>query len=512
MNNGKSLSELLAVMGEEGIEKVKLAVADVDGILRGKVIAFDKFRSIASSGFGFCDVVFGWDATDKAYDNGTFTGWHTGYPDAVAMVDPGTMRRVPWEGGLPFFLADFSGAAAGGTGADPGVVCPRSLLKRVIGQAQREGYAAYFSQEFEWFNFVAPAIAGASPGGAAGGGGAARFAGSAGGMGSPGGGGPAGSAGGAGALGGVGALGSAGSGGWSFADLRPMTQGMFGYSILRASQGSGFFHALFDELKAFGIPLEGLHTETGPGVYEAAILYSDVLEAADRAVLFKTAVKEIGHRHGILPTFMAKINPELPGCSGHVHQSLWTADGSRNLFYDESSSTRMSPLMESYIAGQLHCLPFMLPMVAPTVNSYKRLVEGAWAPTTLTWGIDNRTVALRALPGGEKSTRLETRVVGSDTNPYLAMAACLAAGLYGVRQGLRLSTPATKGNGYDDKSYGVLPRNLWEATQMMKASPIAAELFGGDFVDHFVRTREWEWRQFGQAVTDWELQRYLEII
>ncbi|HXB07857.1 MAG TPA: glutamine synthetase [Puia sp.] len=457
MQNKQSLPELLARLGEEQVEKVKLAIADVDGILRGKVIGFDKFQSVASAGFGFCDVVFGWDAADRAYDNGVFTGWHTGYPDAVAVVDVGTMRRVPWEGGLPFFLADLNG----------GPVCPRSLLKRVIAQVAAAGYSAYFSQEFEWFNFIAPAVAGGAP--------------------------------------------TAG-GGWSFGDLKPMTQGMFGYSILRASQGSGFFHDLFDSLKAFGVPLEGLHTETGPGVYEAAILYTDVLEAADRAVLFKTAVKEIGHRHGILPTFMAKISADLPGCSGHVHQSLWTADGSRNLFYDEGSPTRMSPLMESYLAGQLHCLPYILPMVAPTVNSYKRLVEGAWAPTTLTWGIDNRTVALRALPGGEKSTRLETRVVGSDTNPYLAMAACLAAGLYGIQEGLRLSVPATKGNGYAEKQYGVLPRNLWEATQAMRQSPIAIELFGREFVDHFVRTREWEWRQFGQAVTDWELQRYLEII
>lgn len=463
MRNNQSLPELLQELAGESVEKVKLAIADVDGVLRGKVISFDKFRSIAEKGFGFCDVVFGWDAADRAYDNGQFTGWHTGYPDAVAVVDVATMRRVPWEGGIPFFLADFraAGPVAAASGAKENLaICPRGLLKRVIGEAREAGYAAYFSQEFEWFNFIAPAVAG----------------------------------------------------NWSFSDLKPMTHGMFGYSILRASQGSGFFHDLFDSLKRFGVPLEGLHTETGPGVYEAAIEYADVLEAADRAVLFKTAVKEIAHRHGVLPTFMAKVNEALPGCSGHVHQSLWTADGSRNLFHDAENTTGMSLLMESYIAGQLHCLPFILPMVAPTVNSYKRLVEGAWAPTTLTWAVDNRTVALRALPGGDKSTRLETRVVGSDTNPYLAMAACLAAGLYGVRQGLKLTIPATKGNGYEDKSHGVLPRNLWEATQAMKQSPLAAELFGKDFTDHFVRTREWEWRQFGQAVTDWELQRYLEII
>src|SRR5579871_6167456 len=168
---------------------------------------------------------------------------------------------------------------------------------------------------------------------------------------------------------------------------------------------------------------------------------------------------------------MAKISEDLPGCSGHVHQSLWTADGSRNLFYDDKQG--VSGLMESYIAGQLFCLPQILPMVAPTVNSYKRLVEGAWAPTTLTWAVDNRTTALRALPGGPSSTRLETRVVGSDANPYLAMAACLAAGLYGVRKGLTLGVPATIGNGYADKRNGVLPRNLWEATEAMKESPLA---------------------------------------
>ncbi|HXB33247.1 MAG TPA: hypothetical protein VNV35_07490 [Puia sp.] len=462
MNSQIAIDELLHQLEVAGTEKVKLAITDMDGILRGKVIAFDKFKSVVAKGFGFCDVVFGWDAGDQAYDNGTFTGWHTGYPDAMAVVDVDTMRRVPWEDGLPFFLADFEAP-----------VCPRGVLKRVVQEAAAEGYTAYFSQEFEWFNFIAASDDPANR---------------------------------------------------SFAALKPMTRGMFGYSILRASQGSAYFHALFDELKKFGVPLEGLHTETGPGVYEAAILYSDVLEAADRAVLFKAGVKEIAFRHGVLPTFMAKVSETLPGCSGHVHQSLWR-DGV-NLFHDPGASGGvngasggasggsggMSPLMESYMAGQLHCLPHILPMVAPTVNSYKRLVEGAWAPTTLTWAVDNRTTALRALPGSAASTRLETRVVGSDANPYLAMAACLAAGLYGVRNHLALNVPATKGSGYADKTNGVLPRNLWEATQAMKASPLAAELFGEAFTDHFVRTREWEWRQFGQVVTDWELKRYLEII
>jgi glutamine synthetase len=297
-----------------------------------------------------------------------------------------------------------------------------------------------------------------------------------------------------------------------FRQPQPMTPGMFGYSILRASQESTYFHDLFDSLKKMNVPLEGLHTETGPGVYEAAITYSEILEAADRAVLFKSSVKEIAHRHGIIASFMAKWNAELPGCSGHVHQSLWSADAKQNLFYDKKSKTGISALMESYIAGQLHCLPFILPMYAPTINSYKRLVEGAWAPTTLTWAMDNRTTALRVLGGEGSSTRLETRVVGSDANPYLAMAACLASGLYGIKNKLKLKAPATKGSGYADTKNGVLPRSLWEATQAMKESPVARELFGEKFISHFAGTREWEWRQFSKVVTDWELKRYFEII
>ena len=452
----KSLPEILKQLTDQGKGKVKLAVTDIDGVLRGKVISLEKFRAVAENDFGFCDVVFGWDSSDKAYDNARFTGWHTGYPDAKAVVNIQSFRQVPWEDNLPLFLADFRD----GKGNDL-PVCPRSLLKKIKTQANQQGYLASFSQEFEWFNFINNTEE--------------LYAN-------------------------------------KFSKLQPITNGMFGYSMLRAAENSTYFNDLFDSMKKFGVPLEGLHTETGPGVYEAAILYGEIEEAADRAVLFKAGVKEIALRHGIIASFMAKPNEDLPGCSGHVHQSLWSLNEKENLFYDKKSKTGISALMENYIAGQLFCLPFILPMFAPTVNSYKRLVAGAWAPTTITWAIDNRTTALRALPGSVHSTRLETRVVGSDANPYLAMAACLAAGLYGIKKKLKLKIPATVGNGYDNKANGILPANLWEATQAMKQSAIAAELFGADFVEHFSATREWEWRQFSRAVTDWELQRYLEII
>jgi glutamine synthetase len=168
--------------------------------------------------------------------------------------------------------------------------------------------------------------------------------------------------------------------------------------------------------------------------------------------------------------------------------------------------------MKNYLAGQLYCIPHLLPMYAPTINSYKRLVEGAWAPTTLTWGVDNRTVAIRALCSSGKSSRLETRVIGSDANPYLAMAAALASGLYGIEKKIKLTQPPTKGNGYRDLSNGVLPSTLYEATQSMKKSDVAKNILGERFVEHFTQTREWEWRQSLKAVTDWESKRYFEII
>jgi glutamine synthetase len=454
-----SAREAIDKVAKSGATKVKVAITDVDGILRGKYIHKDKFLSAAQSGFGFCNVVFGWDAGDVCYDNARYTGWHTGYPDAEVHLDFSTYREVPWDGGVPFFLGDFW--RTGSDPAQPLEVCPRQLLRRVIDRLAAAGFEAAASLEFEWFNFRETSQSMADKG---------------------------------------------------HARPQPLTPGMFGYSVIRLAQNRPFVTALFDEMAAFGVPIEGLHTETGPGVLEAAILYSDPLEAADRAVLFKTGAKEIGQRFGIMPTFMAKWSTELPGCSGHIHQSLWDRGGQKNLFFDERDAQRMSPLFRSYVAGQLHCMPHILPFFAPTVNSYKRLVEGAWAPTRANWGLDNRTTALRVIPASAKSTRLETRVNGSDTNPYLAIAAALASGLYGIEHKLTLDAAPIAGSGYADDVAATLPRTLEEATLRLQASEVARELFGAAFVDHFVSSRLWEWRQFNKAVTNWEMARYFEII
>jgi len=446
--------DVLDALRKSGAAKVKVAITDIDGVLRGKYLHKDKFFSAAEGGFGFCNVVFGWDSGDVCYDNSAYTGWHSGYPDAMARVDLNTMRRVPWDGDIPFFLADF----VDGEGA-PLAVCPRSVLKGVLARAEAAGFTAKCGLEYEWFNFQETPQTLAAKG---------------------------------------------------HQNPTPLSPGMFGYSLVRMAQNRPFFTALMDELGAFGIPLEGLHTETGPGVFEAAIQFSGALESADRGVLFKTAAKEIGSRFGIMPTFMAKWNSELPGCSGHTHQSLWS--GEKNVFYDKKDPLKMSGAFKSYLAGLLRCLPEILPFFAPTVNSYKRLVDGYWAPTKVTWGMDNRTVALRVIPGSAKSTRVEVRVPGSDINSYLAIAASLAAGLYGIEKGLKLTAEPVKGSAYNASGAERLPRTLQEATQRLADSKVAHEILGETFVDHFVRTRVWEWRQFQDAVTDWELRRYFEVI
>jgi glutamine synthetase len=453
---GKSDRDVIARVEASGSSKVKVAITDIDGILRGKYLHKDKFLSAVAGGFGFCNVVFGWDVADVSYDHPGYTGWHTGYPDAQARLDFHTYREVPWDGGVPFLLGDFVDDGGG-----PLPICPRQLLKRVIGRGAAAGFSVLASLEYEFFHFRETPQSLADK---------------------------------------------------NYVKPQPISPGMFGYSLLRMGQSRDYVNALFDEMRAFGVPVEGLHTETGPGVMEAAILYSDPLEAADRAVLFKSGAKEIGQRFGILPSFMAKWNAELPGCSGHIHQSLWDREGDTNVFHDPRAPHGMSALFESYIAGQMRALPELLPLYAPTVNSYKRLVEGAWAPTRVNWGVDNRTTALRVIAGGAKSTRLETRVNGSDSNPYLALAAALASGLWGIEQKLTLDDAPIVGSGYQDEKAAVLPRTLQEATDRLDGSTLARALLGDAFVDHFVATRRWEWRQFGKAVTDWETKRYFEII
>ena len=247
---GKAKHPALEAVRESGSGKVKVACSDIDGVLRGKYLHLDKFFGAVESGFGFCDVVFGWDSSDTCYDNTTLTGWHHGFPDALARIDLDTRRSVPWDNGVPFFLGEFINAD--GT---PSPICPRQTLKRVLKRAEKLGVKPMCGVEFEWFNFAETPQSWAAKKGV---------------------------------------------------DPQPITPGMFGYSLLRMNHKREYFNALMDEMLAFGVPIEGLHTETGPGVYEAALLFSHALEAADRAILFKTGAKKISTRFSMMPSFIAK--------------------------------------------------------------------------------------------------------------------------------------------------------------------------------------------------------------
>lgn len=453
-----TLTQIKQLFRKNQVTKVKLGGFDADGILRGKYVSLDKFLSAAGHGLGFCDVIFGWDSADTLYDRPAVTGWHSGFPDTVAKIDLASFRLLPWEPQTAFFLLDFCREDG-----KPLPASPRHVLRRVVERIEAAGYSPCASIEYEyWFFREDPHTAR----------------------------------------------------GKQYRDLVPLTPGMFGYSVLRASVQSELAHDILDTASALGIDIEGHHTETGPGVYETAIRACDAVSAADHAALFKLAVKVVAQKRGLMATFMAKWNAKLPGSSGHIHQSLMDRAGRTNLFYSRANSARtrgMSPLMENYMAGQLALMPEFAVLFLPTINSYKRIAPGtlSWAPSNVTWGVDNRTTALRAILTGPKTTRVEHRLPGADANPHLSLAASLASGMYGVGRPSKL--PPATGDAYKTDA-PPLPRTLRAANEAFRSSAAARDWFGDDFVDFYSMTRDWEIRQFERAVTDWEMERYFELI
>jgi glutamine synthetase len=447
-----SVDQARKIVEERGLSHVKVGVFDLDGILRGKYMSKSKFFSALEGGFNFCDVVLGWDSNDQLYDNVNHTGWHTGYPDATVRLLPESCRDLMYEEGGLLFLAEFSGASE--------ALCPRAMLRRVIEYSRSLGFEPFSAVEYEFFVFSETPKSAQEKG---------------------------------------------------YRNLEPWTPGNFGYSVLRNSVQNEFYQELLRLGEVMDFPIEGLHNETGPGVLEVAIGVDGSLASADKAALFKTFAKVCAQRNSLMATFMAKWSNNYPGQSGHIHMSL-QKDG-RGLFFDESKPHNISDLMRHFTAGCQRYMPQVLAMVASTVNSYSRLVPGYWAPTNATWGIENRTCALRAIPGSAKSQRLEYRVAGADANPYLALAAALASGLWGIEEKLEPTEPI-QGNAYEQQQPPELelPHTLWSAAQNLKASKRARELFGDAFVDHFAATREWEERELRKTITDWELRRYFEII
>lgn len=440
------------LVGAADVSHVMVGVVDLDGTLRAKHLAAEKVLAVIDSGLGFCDVTLGFDSNDAVYENTSMTGWHTGFPDQPVHLAVESCRPLPGDRPSYLLLADYGDRLAS--------ICPRRGLCRVVSRATALGFRVSAALEYEMLLLEETPHSVREK---------------------------------------------------QFRDLRPLAPGAFAYSALRSSVSRELYDEIIDTCERLRVPLEGLHPESGAGMIEAGIKAADALEAADRAVVFKTFLKVLAQRHGLMATFMSRWSAGWPGQGGHVHISLHDQDGT-SAFHDPQADGLISDTMRYFIGGQQALLPDLCALLAPTVNSYKRLVPGYWAPTHATWGVDNRTCALRAVVGSPASQRVEHRVPGADANPYLAVAAALGSGLWGIEHRIEPTAPST-GNAYegvDDDN--VLPSSLGEAARRFAASSPARELFGDEFVDHFARTREWEERQFRQHVTDWELERYLEVI
>ncbi len=444
------------LIAERGIEVVKVGGADMDGVFRGKRILAPHFlEGCRGAGFPQCDVVFGWDIQEQLIDGLAVGSARTGYADILMQPDLSTFRVVPWEAGAAAVVCDY--ATEGG---EPLAVSPRQVLRRVVERARDLGYEPRMAVELEARLFREDQRSLRTKG---------------------------------------------------YTGLEPLSPGLNCYSIHHASMDEDVVGRIRRLMGEFGVPVEGYNREHGEGMYEINLHYADPVAAADYALLYKSGSKEIAAQAGVVPTFMAKYDDRLDGCSGHVHQSLWSRDGEQSLFWDASAPHHASERVRSYLAGVLATLPEFMLMYAPNVNSYKRFVAGSWAPTNVTWGFENRTAAVRVIAGSPGACRIENRVPGADVNAYLGFAASLAGGLHGLEQGLDCPPP-TEGDAYAASDAPKLPRSLPEAVERFAASALAREYFGDEFVEHYARMRQWEVDAFRRAVTDWERRRYFEQV
>ena len=450
-----TVDDVEKLIKQRNLRRIKLAITDIDGMLRGKYVSIDKFRGILKNGMGFCDVIFAWDCCDELYPKNSISGWDTAFPDAFGQIDISSCTELPLEENCVLFLLDFkeSNPHSG--------VCPRTLLKKIIKDGEDMGIYIDASSEFEFFMFNETSKSAREK---------------------------------------------------DYKDLSTFTDAMFGYSVLKNSVNSEFYHELMNLCETMDMPIEGMHTETGPGVIEVALEYGEVLKTADKAVLFKTFTKVLAQRKDLMATFMAKWSNKYPGQSGHLHISAKDKN-SKSIFFDKNKENFISDEMRWFIGGQQKLLPEILCMIAPTCNSYTRLIPGFWAPTQATWGIDNRTCALRAITGNAKSQRVEYRVGAADINPYIALAGAIGTGLWGIKNKIEPSE-AIVGNAYnvnmEDKFH--FPKTLYSSAEKLKNSAIAKEIFGETFINHYAYTREHEADEQLKAITNWQLDRYFEGI
>ncbi|HLW00330.1 MAG TPA: glutamine synthetase family protein [Ktedonobacterales bacterium] len=459
------IADIKRLMDEGQIEYVKIGAPDIEGVYRGKRVASKFFLNSLEDGFAQCDVLFGWDIAENVLPNLKFSNWERGFADIVMKPDLSTFALVPWENHIASCICDLWSEHG-----DPVTISPRYILNNVVERARSLGFEPMAASELEFRFFQESQFSLREK----------DF-------------GP---------------------------NLTPLNPGFNCYAISQSSADDQLLGRIARMMRDHNVEIEGYNREHGPGMYEMNIHYANALGAADKTMLFKTGVKEICYQMGVAATFMAKWNDQEDGSSGHSHMSLWDTNGERNLFWEQDAEAHMSPLMRQFLAGVLDKMPEFMALYAPVINSYKRYVEGTWAPLNTTWGMDNRTCSVRVINNGKRSIRIENRVPGADANFYLVFSAILASGLYGIERKLELPARLS-GNAYDQGTVAAsaetthvrpLARNLSAATDLLERSEIAKEYLGADFVEHFVATRRWEVREYEKAVTNWDRRRYFELI
>ncbi|MET9345643.1 glutamine synthetase family protein [Streptomyces termitum] len=444
-----TVEELRALVAGGAIDTVVLAFPDMQGRLQGKRFAAPFFLDeVLAHGTEGCSYLLAVDTEMNTVDGYALSSWDGGYGDFAMRPDLSTLRRTPWNEATALVTADLTWAD--GTPVD---AAPRQILRRQLDRLAALGLTAQVGTELEFIVFKDTYEQAWDAG---------------------------------------------------YRDLTPANQYNIDYSILGGGRVEPLLRRIRNEMAAAGLTVESAKGECNPGQHEIAFRYDEALTTCDQHAVYKTGAKEIAAQEGFSLTFMAKYD-RREGNSCHVHLSLQDADGANAMPGDDPHG--MSPLMRHFLAGQLAALRDLTLLHAPNINSYKRFQPGSFAPTAVAWGHDNRTCAFRVVGHGP-STRFENRVPGGDANPYLAVAAMIAAGLHGVERGLELPPPCA-GNAYT-ADHPHVPTTLREAAELWETSEIAKEAFGPEVVAHYRTMARVELAAFDAAVTDWELRRSFE--
>lgn len=449
MPGNLSVSELNAAIAADEIDTVIVAFADAQGRLVGKRVSARLFQEeVLPHGAEACNYLLSVDVDMNTVDGYAMSSWEKGYGDMMLLSDPETLRRMPWMPGTALVMADL-----GWESGEPVAQSPRAILKRQRERLADRGLIAYAGTELEFIVFDDTYRDAWAKG---------------------------------------------------YRDLKPSTDYNVDYDLLASGRLEPLLRDIRRGMDGAGMYCEGVKGECNLGQQEIAFRYAEVLETADQHTIYKAGAKEIAEKHGKSLTFMAKFN-EREGNSCHIHLSVRGKDGTPVMAGDGPHG--FSPFMEHWIAGILATLREFTLLYAPTINSYKRFQPGTFAPTGVAWGLDNRTCALRVIGHGQ-SLRPENRVPGGDVNPYLAISAIIAGGLYGVENELTMPDPLA-GNAYSSE-VDHLPTTLRDAAQLFEESAVARAAFGGDMVEHYLNQARIEVEAYDAAVTDWERIRGFE--